>query len=916
MKKFLICMTLILKTMLFAQESFYAPGNYDEYVLENGMSVFVLEDFSCATIRVEYAVKAGFSSQSQTDTGFFSLYTRLFKKSTENFNELKGLSAECNADSSRYVTSTTPSKISRTFSLLASAAFSPSFSDLLIKDELSELKTEVMQYAYTPAAFINASIDSRVFSASPWKHDSGIYPALFTKTSPAQARTILSRISTGWYVPQNSALFISGCIKKDAALNLAKQTFGQYEAAISPQKARGAATGNKIHKFVLYDNDFSEELSQIIVQYTSLSMNLSDIAAAALNSDRSTLKETLCREQKLNIRESEYINAAAAHKNGTSRLIIQALLERNKTSVPEQCELFLKDTLRAAENTGTEEYLAAKKVLAASFDTVTSCSETFMEYLSQFWALKNQDGEESCRNLAERMCGRPSEINSENTEEINSCLKSESPFVFVLVNTKTYRKSKNLFAKAGYEPVNQKNSSWFMQNLQKNASANVKDEKVLSYLSDFDSKDALERFINESRASLTETKLSNGIPVIFKENKNSSQCAIVLSIDGGKFSEAGKPGFESVMINSLSINIQHELNRCSSQGLLEGFPDVQAETLNRKSLVSIICMKEDATTSLKAVGEALIFSDIAPASADSAVYSVQTQKRIFNASPVNQITFRGIKYLYDDYLIRDIFDSDKDILARTSYTDILSAYPKLLDASRYSIIIAGNFEKEDALAVLNSSTGLLSVQQGIKTERGFPAPDFPSKTKRVTAKIRHLFYTDVKAEDAGPMPAVLVPTKDFADPVQFWFRTPENKTEMQLFNAVLLRFSELLNEKTETRLLFAEAPLPVAAVTFLNVPHTDVIDRIYAEKIKKLKDAIHTEEEAENAKYAWIMHFLAETKTNAGTAKIIAKGSEYDEYLQDYQSILDASPEDFAAITEKYFPDEPLLKVYSSDAKR
>ena len=38
-------------------------------------------------------------------------------------------------------------------------------------------------------------------------------------------------------------------------------------------------------------------------------------------------------------------------------------------------------------------------------------------------------------------------------------------------------------------------------------------------------------------------------------------------------------------------------------------------------------------------------------------------------------------------------------------------------------------------------------------------PDFP-ENRSISVKLRHLFYTDVKAEHAGPMPAMLVPTRN------------------------------------------------------------------------------------------------------------------------------------------------------------
>ena len=53
--------------------------NYNEYILENGLQVFIIEDFSSAPIRIEFTAKAGISAQTPETAGFFPLYARLFK---------------------------------------------------------------------------------------------------------------------------------------------------------------------------------------------------------------------------------------------------------------------------------------------------------------------------------------------------------------------------------------------------------------------------------------------------------------------------------------------------------------------------------------------------------------------------------------------------------------------------------------------------------------------------------------------------------------------------------------------------------------------------------------------------------------------------------------------------------------------
>ena len=912
---------------LYAQSDFINRQNYAEYVLENGMQVFVLEDFSSAPVRIEYTVRAGISAQSSTNTGFFKLYTQLFKYGAVESDDIQNLSYECNADSARYITTVSPSKITQTMQALSRHAFAPAFSDKNIQKELTELKTEVMQYAYTPQAFINASIDSRVFSEAPWKQDSGIYPSLFTKTTPSQARVILSNIARSWYTPQNSALFISGSIKKEAALTLAKSTFGAYGYVVNSSRPSPVNAGGAKRKFVLYDSQFSEDLTQIVVQYTSLDLNQSDLLATVFNQDFSSFKKNLLQENTLNIRGAEYINAASAHKNGSSRVIIQSLLEKNKKSPLEQTELFIKKVKEGANITPSEEFDFSKDFLHAQFNEITASSKVFMEHLAEYWALEqlaqNKDSIDSSM-LAVRMCNRPLELKIQDHNIIKELYTNETPFVFVLVNSKTYNKYKAAFTKAGYSPINSKNGSWYMQKFEQNAHQNIEEENNFSDMANINSDQSLKRFISESRSQFASFNLKNGIPVCIKTNEATQNVVILLSINGGKLTDGSRPGFQNVMANAFASNIQTEINRFKAQGILESYPQVLSETLTDKSIITIECIQDDVNPCIKAISNALIYGEIAPADADSYVYSVQTQKRLNDASPVNQLTSRAIRYMYDSPVYRNIFDSENDILTRTNYLDILSSYPKFLDAKLYSIIIVGNTTKEIVEQTLEESFSILNNQNTPNLQEPVPLPDFPSKIRKINLKLLHLFYTDIAAEDAGPMPAVLVPTQNFSDPVQYWLKAPlQDQKQQLLFNAILLRFKEYAMEKLQGQALDIKLQLPnqyikAAGYTMLNVEHTQAADTFWTETVKQYIQLLQNTEkgiiEAENIKSTWIMEVLGETQSNRGTAKLIANSNQ--DYLTDYETILASQREDFLQITQEFLLAEPLLRIYSADSKK
>ncbi len=928
MKKIILAIFLAFSAFLYAESNFLNEYNYAEYTLENGMQIFVLEDFSSAPVQVEFSVHAGISAQNPATTGFFPLYTRLFKYGAEKNSFLQNLTSECSADSSNYRISVSQELVPSTFEILARCAFSPFFAEKDILREYSALKNEIMQYAPTPAAFINTAIDSRIFSETPWKLDSGIYPQIFTKSTAAEIRSILSRIGKFWYTPQNSAIFVSGPVKKEEIYALAEKTFGSYKPAASfalPEKV--TATG-KTRKFIMHDLQFSEDMTQIVIEYTGLNFNQASLAAVAYNADSSTLKKSLCAEHILNIRGPEYINVSSTRHNGCARLIFQTLLEQNLRSPVEQAETFIEAIKKSPETTDSSEYQAAKKILHDNFRETTANSTNFINSLAYYWAidplLPGNDEKEIL--LAQKLLSQPEKITSTDENSLKTSFENETPFIFVLVNTKNFKKYKNDYKRLGYEEINSKNGSWFTQELYKNALKEISAEKKEIEQQKAESESARNIFLEENRNSLKTIELSNGIPVTVKTNRMTNGVSILVSIDGGSLADKNRPGFQNVMANAIASNIRKEIIKYKTQQIISGNPAVYAETSFSDSKIIVECAKEDISLCIRSISDALIFGEISPAEADSYVYSAQTQKRLSGASPLNQMTFRAVKYFYDSNFIRNIFDTEKEILQKTSYNDILAEYPKFLDASLYSIVIAGNTDSEAVRYILEESLGILAAQttrNDSQRKESVPKPDFPAKTRKINLKIRHLFYTDVKAEDAGPMPAVLVPTKNFADPVQYWFKAPEaDSEEAVIFDALILRLSENLNNAgAETKIFLPSKDFRCGGITFLNVEHTNYIEETYkktlSEFVKKLEDSEPSVFEAGRTKNAWILSRLSGSKTNTGTARIISS-SKTDEknYLDEYEILERAGSKDFLRALNEYFPPEPLLQIFSSDSKK
>jgi predicted Zn-dependent peptidase len=926
------------------------PPGFIEYTLANGLEVFILEDTSSAPVRIELSVRAGFSAQSRTTTGFFPLYTRLFstagkqsyysdKTHTDLTWLLTRLDSSCNADSARYILTVSPEQTATALDELSQCASSPLFSDNDLNTAYTALKNDVMNTAFSTTGFINSSIDARIFSSAPWKHESGIYPALFSTMLPAQIRTILTSIERSWYIPQNSALFISGCISKKTALAFAERYFGSWQAEIKSPGNPFCYTNtvkNDNRKFILYDPSFSADITQVIIQYTSLSMPLADIAAASFNSNTSSFKNTVISKKDLSVRSTDYIDAAATHKNGSTRLIFQTLMEQSKLTPVEQIQLFTDEVRSAADIITPEELTDARQRLIADYKAQLNSSISYMDLLAQFWSVETTGTGSTELNCAEQLAERPKNVAEVDAQLLKETYDRENPFVFVLVNSAIFKKYQTAFQKAGYEPVSTVNGSWYTQELYKNLKAEENTPPTA------EAPGQLSDFAAYNHSTFSSATLSNGIPIIMKQNHVSSTAVVSLVIAGGKLGCSENPGLNTVMTDALAENIQQEILARKQEGTIDSNPEILAETRLTDSIITIESSSADAPACIACISTALIYGDIKPSLADGLIYNRQTEKRTADGNPVNQLYSSAINKLYKDTSYPPVFATPADILKQTTYKEILAAYPLLLDPSRYTVIITGNFSANDIIDSLSGSLGLLA--QIHKTENIQPlnaavrTPVFPS-VKKQTVKLRHVFLTDVSADKAGPMPEKLVPTKNFTDPVQYWLPSPPpDSTDFVLFNGLISELGRRMNETAasdpelahyHTTVTPADSSVQTAVITVTNTERTSRADMLYKKAVKSLEDdlsnSLATKTTAE-IRNDWIITSLSNTETNRGTALLILTGIERnntgkieenaEQYLSDYKTVSNTNAVQLDAVLTTWIPLQAPLALYSADSQR
>ncbi|MBR1638908.1 MAG: insulinase family protein [Treponema sp.] len=925
MKKLLKRTAVFLFTGILTTEMIFAgpAEGLQQITLENGMEAFILENPADAVVNIEFECRAGFSSQTQETNGFFKLFTRLIAAANP---ELDFSDISCQADSSRYSLTTSPALVEKTLQAMADAFFNPQFSEEVLSAEFNKLKKETAENAETMSYYINAAIDSRVFSESPWKHDSGIYPPLFNKTSQKQARTILNQIAERWYIPQNCALFISGNVNSERLEIMLKNSFGRFYSARPVPQQKPNIPLNSHKKYVFHSKEISPDLTQLVIQYTMLSRKECNLLATMLNSNDSKFKTNLVDNARLNIPGDEYINASAIHEKGNSRLIIQTLLQKPEdrkiqVSSKEQAEEFIAAvTGRGIADFADEgEFLLAKTALKQEEEDSASNVRDYMKKMADLWADEayygNQDEEITL-------------------QECLSALSAEEPFVFVIINSEDYRKSQKEYSAGDFQEINEGNSSWYIQELFKEVRKTATTEELPEYITT--ARDLEDNGYTQQNLSLiNQSELSNGIKVISKSNSLSTRTTMLISIKGGKYNTSENHGFEEVMIQLLSGMIQRELSAKNKEGLITYLPHVSAKSDFATSSITIEFLEEDSEAVCRAIVNSIIYGEIPPAMADRAVGARQYRKRLENGSAPNQIFYGAIEEIYRGSSIINLFETEKDVLQNTDYNSILTAYPEFLDARRYSLILTGKTD-EKMIDVLERSFGQLS-RTG-KNLQPIKAKSSLQKGKVKTVSLVHTFLTDIPAEEAGPMPAELIPTTEFLDPVAYIYKAPDSAADTKttaLFKALLNYLADFLQEKCAEngRLIEADVSViqprnsqPFGTIIFQNVRHTKEADSLLRGSIAELKKLLSTPATAQKTllaiKNCWNLKQMNLTGTDAGTAALLQKGIELSPenplpslYLTEYDFIQTSDARDYLEAL-KDFSDKPNLSVYSLDSKK
>ena len=918
-------LALLLAFISFA--AFSADQNGSQIILENqssinimtqenGSRIFYRQDRSVPLVDIIVSYRAGFSYQTPMTQGLFSLYAKLIQNQNGPF---KGdLSTEVKDYSVNYRITLSSEELESFFRYFCTNLAMAEFQDSEIRNAVDEL---VQEFEITASAiFLNKTVDSKIFGTKSFSSQSTTDASWLKEKKPQEIRSMLDQLKNDFFNISNCSFFISGNFEKQTMNELADTFLSKIAAGnpvtVSSQGFGGAENSQK--KFVLVSKNFSKDMMQTIVQWTDLSIPQGEILSAVFN-NYGYLGKTLVQEKSLNIQNREYLDASTLYRKNTSRHVIQALLQNGPDLDDFAKYTLFMEKIRDASDVEQENFVSARNTVLNTYRKIIGSSKDCMELFSDLVATENQ----LSNSFYTDFLSRTYEIQKLNQKEIHSIVCDRTPYVFVLLNSDNFKKTESQWKEDGFEIITQDlhNSGYDKSPDPENALEAIDSQNFVHTFS------SAQLFEKENQDKFFETKLSNQIPLYFKKDAFSENAMISIMIDGGEMASPKKQRLlRTVLTNAFARNLQGEVNLLKKDFMWNGETKVYATTRENVSIITLEFTRNDLFTAFQAISNAIIFGELNPATADI----LANQQRLAAASPMTtstQLRKQALQTIYRGTDLEKCFSTDSNILQETNYKSISIDYVKLLDSKLWKILVIGNFDITKVQLAAEESLGSLSPLSFQEQRKPVLRPAL--KNKKQYYQISHTFTSDKTKEQAPKGVPVLVPTKTFQDPVQFYFQVPENQTEEQLFYALLFYMESLMNQEMKGLCQVSSSePDPVIKVACLGTSgirntqdFLDCYRQCRSKLLTELENEFAAQEEdgdvTQQIRKLWTRKILRNSSSIQGMANLIQdsilKGNP-KAFIQDYVEISRAQVHKFLLIANAYLPEDPVFKAYSKDS--
>ena len=205
------------------------------HVLPNGLEVIILEDHSVPLVTIELAVKNGSYTEPPELNGLSHLYEHMFFKrnraianAEEYLRTIGQLGIAYNGTTREevvdyYFTTTSPN-LRTAMRFMKDAALYPSFDEREFDREKQVVIGEIDRNESNPFFYLSQEMNNRLF----FKYPSRKNPLGNRQTVSGSTTEMMRLIQQRYYVPNNSALVLTGDVNPAEVLKLAQEFYGEW----------------------------------------------------------------------------------------------------------------------------------------------------------------------------------------------------------------------------------------------------------------------------------------------------------------------------------------------------------------------------------------------------------------------------------------------------------------------------------------------------------------------------------------------------------------------------------------------------------------------------------------------------------------------------------------------------------------
>jgi zinc protease len=205
------------------------------------------------------------------------------------------------------------------------------------------------------------------------------------------------------------------------------------------------------------------------------------------------------------------------------------------------------------------------------------------------------------------------------------------------------------------------------------------------------------------------------------------------------------------------------------------------------------------------------------------------------------------------------------------------------------------------------------------------------------SRLKRIFTTNIKAEDAGPRPEKLIPTTEFFDPALLILQVPKKTyNEFTNFSLAIRGFEKFLQDEISknTTNLFSDVEIinfeetdGFIAFQFYDVKNSTELYKyieLKAKEFSKINYLSNAPKEFTLLKNYWITKEIPKTNSSENIAKKIYSSIRLNLpaqfYINQYEKISELTLEEyqdfFTAKIAEYFNNLEPYWIFSSDTKR